>query len=154
MRRTERLDALYAELPTIECKGLCTASCGPILMTPIELGRIHKRIGHHLPMITAEPTSPDDLTCPLLEGGRCTVYDIRPLACRVWGVAEEMECPFGCKPSRLLTREESFEFLHRAEQVGGTDRVGPGEKIFEVILDAERHGVPASQMLRDAAKPK
>lgn len=106
--RQERrhLDRLYASLPTIACKGLCADSCGPIAMTPAEFGRIAERTG-------SEPVA-TTMTCPLLANERCTVYDIRPTICRLWGVVESMPCPHGCVPSRWLGHIEGFRALGRA----------------------------------------
>jgi hypothetical protein len=40
------------------------------------------------------------LTCSALDGvGRCSVYEERPLLCRLWGAVEKMTCQFGCVPA-------------------------------------------------------
>jgi Fe-S-cluster containining protein len=59
----------------------------------------------------------DSLTCPYLEEERCTVYEVRPLICRLWGLVESMPCPWGCKPERYLTHEEGHELLARAAEI-------------------------------------
>lgn len=105
------LDRLYAELPTLDCKGLCAESCGPIVMSRVEWVRITDKVGH-------EPVGGPDLTCPLLAGERCTVYDIRPTICRLWGMVPAMPCPHGCVPSRPLTDLEGYEYLLRAGEIG------------------------------------
>jgi hypothetical protein len=104
------LDAMYAEMPTLDCQGKCAEACGPILMSRVEWERIEERgeVG---------PLGPD-LTCPLLDGERCSVYDIRPTICRLWGMVESMPCLWGCKPSRLLTDDEGGAFLERAGALG------------------------------------
>lgn len=105
------LDRLYAELPAIDCKRQCAESCGPIAMERVEWERICKRVGY-------EPRGNlATLDCPLLRDGLCSVYAIRPMICRLWGIVESMECPWGCKPERYLTREEGFEFLSRAREI-------------------------------------
>lgn len=106
-----RLDVLYAELPALDCKGLCAESCGPIRMSRAEWVRITDRLGH-------EPEALPDGTCPMLTDGRCSVYDIRPMLCRLWGIVEVMPCRFGCEPARPLTREEGYVFLERAAAIG------------------------------------
>lgn len=110
-RRAE-LEALYAELPSLSCRGLCTDSCGPISMSRIEWQRICRRSRSET--LTLLP----DMTCPMLDDGRCSVYDIRPMICRLWGLVETMTCPWGCKPDRYLTHEEGGEFLRRAMEIG------------------------------------
>jgi Fe-S-cluster containining protein len=67
--------------------------------------------------------------CPKLNGlGLCTVHDERPLICRLWGVVENMPCPHGCTPTRMLTVAEGAAIVTRAEQLAGpwcdTDKPG------------------------------
>lgn len=95
----------WLKVPSIECKGLCVDSCGPIIMSGLEADRIDKENGR---TITYDP---DTLKCSELADGRCGIYDDRPLICRMWGVAEEMPCVFGCVPERTLSREEGRALL-------------------------------------------
>jgi Fe-S-cluster containining protein len=101
------LETIYAALPKLACKGLCQDSCGPIGLTELEARRIEKRF-HRLPVLSAE------LCCSLLVNGRCDVYPLRPLICRLYGLAEHMRCPHGCAPERLLTMAEANALLARA----------------------------------------
>lgn len=108
------LDALYAELPSINCQGHCWTSCGPVRMSRVEWARILRRRPE------ATMMRPDGM-CPLLTPGhRCGVYSNRPMLCRLWGLVEEMPCVYGCVPEngRLLSTEEGFEFLRRANELG------------------------------------
>lgn len=106
------LDSLYAELPTLDCKGLCSNSCGPVFMSRLEWKRITDKLGR-------EPKGGADLTCPMLTCmGRCSVYDERPMLCRLWGLVESMPCVYGCKPERVLTDDEGHELLRRAAEAG------------------------------------
>lgn len=75
--RAAVLDAIYAELPTIECQGHCQESCGPFPPFPAEQDRLLYQYGRS-PGI-------EHWTCPLLVAGRCRAYEIRPLLCRLWG---------------------------------------------------------------------
>jgi hypothetical protein len=112
-RRTdERLEALYATLPTIDCQRHCYDSCGPIETSVRERQRIEQRAG---PLTCGLGAS-----CSMLRENRCGVYEIRPLICRLWGVVETMRCPYGCKPEpRYLTSEEGARLLIEADQIGG-----------------------------------
>ncbi len=108
-RALEELARLYAGLPTVECRGYCAAACGPILMSRLEWGRIERKV----PKGRLDPAT---LVCPMLDdAGRCTVYARRPLVCRLYGVAEGMECPFGCVPTRRLTKVEAFELMRKVQ---------------------------------------
>jgi len=80
-------------------------------MSRVEWQRIIEAVGH-------EPIGSEDLTCPLLSDGRCTVYEIRPTICRLWGMVDAMPCVFGCQPTRLLSRDQGYEFLERAGRIG------------------------------------
>lgn len=109
----QRLDALYETLPTIECKGLCQESCGPIGMTTVEFRRI-------LESTEIVPSIDGQGTCLLLVDGKCSVYEVRPTICRLWGITRGMECPFGCIPTpRYLTREEGFKILGKVDKATG-----------------------------------
>jgi hypothetical protein len=82
------------------CKGLCAESCGPIEASQAER-RLLTSHGVRLPSIEdalMDMLAGGDGNCPALKDGRCTVYDVRPTICRLWGVVEGMPCPWGCKP--------------------------------------------------------
>lgn len=108
-----QLDALYAELPSMVCKGLCADRCETTLtMSVRERSRLKE---HHVG---------EAHNCPMFKGGRCKAYEHRPMFCRLWGMTEDMRCPHGCEPSRLLTAKEGAEMLHRADEIGGKGRHG------------------------------
>jgi Fe-S-cluster containining protein len=108
------LDALYAELPRIDCVGLCRDTCGPIDMSRAERQRI-ARAGVDIPagsLITYD--------CPALTMlGQCSVYKIRPLICRIWGLTKRLHCNYGCRPSRWLTEPEAYTLIARAYDISG-----------------------------------
>lgn len=100
------LDAIYAEVPALECQGLCHQSCGPLPVDGPERRRVQDRHGVTLGL---------DWTCSALTMlKRCSVYEDRPLICRLWGVVESMPCPWGCRPERTLTDAEGHALLARA----------------------------------------
>jgi Fe-S-cluster containining protein len=107
--REQRLAAIYARIPTIQCRGLCQDACGPIAMTALEAAQMEQAHGGPLP-----PFAPSQLCCPLLNAaGRCTVYAARPLICRLWGVVERMPCEHGCRPSRPLSDMEAYLLMQQ-----------------------------------------
>lgn len=109
-----QLRQLYRQVPKLECKGLCEHSCGPIAMTTLEARRIETKIGRPIGAVDAE------LRCPLLtDDGRCSVYELRPLICRMWGASVGMECPHGCVPTRWLSKVEGAYLVARCEEIGG-----------------------------------
>lgn len=110
--KRRKLDELYATLPTVDCKGLCHECCGPVLMSREEWVRIKQRLGR-------TPVGRADLRCPMLTAdNKCSVHDIRPTICRLWGAVPEMPCPHGCKPSRVMPKAEQAEAIHRAAAIG------------------------------------
>jgi Fe-S-cluster containining protein len=106
-----KLEEFYKSLPTVNCKGLCQESCGPIAMTEFEYDRLMEKAKNPLTI------SDDDGTCSMLKDGRCSVYEVRPLICRLWGLTKEMECPHGCVPTRWISRAEGFELLTKAHEL-------------------------------------
>lgn len=107
------LEALYAKLPQLECKGDCADICKTVLVMSLkERARIEEAHGP----VTCDAEG----WCSMFENRRCKAHAIRPLICRLWGMTELMKCPYGCKPEpRYLTARESLAFLMYAEHVGG-----------------------------------
>lgn len=109
----ERIEALYAQLPKIECQGLCSDSCGPISMSVRERARIQRAAGKDV-------TCGERASCSMLtEDRRCGVYEIRPMICRIWGLTRSMRCHYGCRPERWLSDEEAVRLLAETDLIGG-----------------------------------
>lgn len=104
------LDALYAAVPPMRnCKGLCHHSCSSVMMAEVERDRIRARHGVTVPDGAFELERPGG-RCPALNiFGRCTVYEDRPLVCRLWGTIPDMECPHGCEPVGGMLSAETGE---------------------------------------------
>lgn len=131
VREARRVES---SLPRMNCKGLCQECCGPIGMTQFEWRRIVERLGRE-PVETKEmplrassgqtvardavitlPPGPN-LECPMLKDGRCSVYDIRPMICRLWGMTRTMQCPHGCTPERWISDREGFELMDKMQKI-------------------------------------
>lgn len=116
----EQLQALYAELPTIVCRGLCDGACGPVMVSRLEVEQLGAPLTFHA----------RTLRCVFLtDDRRCVAYDQRPMICRVYGMSRGLPCAHGCVPDRWLTEAEGREFVARAMTIGGgmvvPDRAGP-----------------------------
>ncbi len=99
---TDTIQDLWAEVVDVGCKGLCEDSCGPIGASPVELRMLAWRgvvPGDPMEALEAYLDGGPVESCPALVDGRCSVYEIRPLVCRLWGSVEEMPCPHGCVPA-------------------------------------------------------
>jgi Fe-S-cluster containining protein len=118
-KQIDALDALYAELPKVDCKGACWDSCSAIQMTPLE----HRRTEAAGVAIPDQNADTDGLgVCPALTPlHQCGVYQVRPLVCRLWGAMQTASCPFGCRPvdGELLTDEQAHEFMARVCDISG-----------------------------------
>ena len=91
----KKIKALYAEIPSFSCIEGCVECCGPVLFTQEEWKRVKDK---------RKATSMD---CPYSLNGRCDIYADRPFICRLYGAAEDLKCPHGCGPEKLLTAEKS-----------------------------------------------
>jgi uncharacterized protein len=127
--QTEReLARIYAEIPAMNCKQLCQECCGPIPATRLEFNRMVDAFGstpeHRELRVKAESGQDagnhvyiNCVTCPMLRDGKCSVYDVRPLICRLWGTTQRLRCPFGCTPQRWLSDRDAFKLIERARKL-------------------------------------
>jgi Fe-S-cluster containining protein len=120
---TTPIELVWAEIPDVHCKGLCTESCGPIGASPVEIRMLSERgielenVEDALFNVVIGRQEPND--CPALVDGRCSVYDVRPTVCRLWGAVGEMPCPYGCEPAGgRLSSSTGRQILKRSIQVG------------------------------------
>jgi Fe-S-cluster containining protein len=112
----DALEALYAELPAMQCQGLCSDSCFSLVQTPLERDYVANRTGVQLQLVQTPPTA-----CKALGMlGTCTVYEVRPLICRLWGMTAGMRCQYGCQPEGgFLSAQQVYEYLARAAELAG-----------------------------------
>lgn len=118
----DSLERIYRAVPAVACKGLCAESCGPIDMSAEERRRIDARGVRILPLEELIPVvlaGGDIGHCPALVDDRCSVYEDRPLICRLWGAVESMPCPHGCEVTPgLLVDTGAQALIQRSIKVG------------------------------------
>ena len=116
-----KLEELYKKIRPIECKGLCHPSCTIVPAAKAEIKRARDRMHGKNPFnpINAirelEKSSGKIPSCAALKENRCSIYTARPAICRLYGVAEGLECEFGCEPKNKLTRQEA-NIPHKAHK--------------------------------------
>lgn len=121
MTKSASLNAIYAKIPNIQCKGLCHETCSMIIASRIESKIAKKSLGK-TPFLTlpkaVELTATGVISpCSALKNNRCSIYDIRPSICRLYGVAEGLLCQFGCVPERVLTDREARNIMREIREL-------------------------------------
>jgi len=119
-KKIRKLEAIYARIPTLDCKGCCHSACTVIGCSQLEDLRIMKETGKDI-VCTIEDiilATQGHMPCIFLDKNkRCEIYPVRPAICRLFGVAEGLECPHGCKPKKMLIRREAHEILTEIERL-------------------------------------
>lgn len=133
------LDALYAELPEVACKGLCYSHCvkDTIEFSPIERQRVERETG-----VRVASSKPKGVPCAALDRGRCSVHSVRPTICRLFGAADGMRCEHGCLPSRWLTDQAMMRYLCEAMRIGQHPMFGEREVEFLTEMTGDREVAP------------
>jgi len=116
------LREIYASVPATTCKGLCTDQCTVIPIAKVEREAIEKLTGRRvktLPQVdNLVMRTADDGSCRYLRRGRCSIYQVRPLICRLYGAAVGLECQHGCRPvAGLLSRDAAGDLIGRLMQL-------------------------------------
>lgn len=97
MSEREKLQELYAQIPSFKCKEGCTDCCGFIMFSKREWQKIPKKFH-----------KPECIACPYSANGACEIYEDRPFICRLYGTVDtpRLRCPHGCAPEKMLTEAE------------------------------------------------
>lgn len=109
MNIEKEIKKLYAKIPEFECLEGCTGCCGPVPFSKWEWDRIKDK---------RKATGFD---CPYINCGKCEIYDKRPLLCRLFGTVEDLRCPYGRRPDKLLSKKEGQEIMNRYFELMKTD---------------------------------
>ncbi len=93
------IQKLYDKIPSFRCKEGCTRCCDNwVQFAPEE----ERRCGGFEFLAEA---------CPKLGDGGCSVYENRPLICRLFASSQIMPCPYGYGPETPLSEEETKAIL-------------------------------------------
>lgn len=56
-------------------------------------------------------------SCGALKDNKCSIYTARPAICRLYGVAEGLECPFGCVLKTKISKQEAYSIIREIRDV-------------------------------------
>jgi len=121
MSKLKKLEAIYKKIPDIDCKGLCYESCTIVPAAKIEIKRAKSRMGGKNPFnpIAAikglQEKVPHVPSCAALKDKKCSIYTARPAICRLYGVADGLDCPFGCQPKKKISKQEAYAIVRETE---------------------------------------
>jgi uncharacterized protein len=90
------VERLRERIPSFDCVAGCHDCCGPVTTSSEEMSR--------LPVKTdaEHDAALNDLNCVHLGPKGCTVYEERPLICRLFGTTPRMACPNGRRPEVMI----------------------------------------------------
>ena len=91
MNLLEKLRKKFSKKDYIDC-GVCSDCCGPLLMTNQEKKEIHELL---VKKWIKWPVGGWWVTCEFLVDGKCSIYEKRPMICRLFGYlkTEHTTCP-------------------------------------------------------------
>jgi Fe-S-cluster containining protein len=114
MDATVRLHILADQLmPDMRCDKGCDFCCTIAAASTIEYDRVLAYAEAH----NIKPLR-QGVLCPWYQAGRCYVYPVRPLVCRVFGHAPELICPHGYNTNAPHAALARLRRLHRATRRG------------------------------------
>lgn len=124
-QRERAIRRFYERIPehALTCRGLCHDSCGAIGYSEAEARHIAYQ--HGSPPLAngftrGEFTQPDDIMCDkLTPTKRCSIYEDRPLICRVYGLLRALRCTHGCVPSEWMSDDDVASLLLGLEAIEG-----------------------------------
>ena len=105
----QELKELYAKIPEFECIPGCTECCGPIPVSDVECAEIGCKNTHLLPLKYGK------FDCAYSTEKGCAIYEKRPLMCRLFGTTQDLACPKGRQPKKMLSETEALEIMSGLE---------------------------------------
>ncbi|MFZ3152793.1 YkgJ family cysteine cluster protein [Pseudomonas sp.] len=93
---SRRIDQLRLQIPSFACVPGCHDCCGPVTASSEEMSRLPvKSAAEHAAALA-------EYNCVHLGPQGCTVYDQRPLICRLFGTTPSLPCPRGQAPEQMI----------------------------------------------------
>ncbi|MET3453783.1 YkgJ family cysteine cluster protein [Pseudomonas kilonensis] len=111
---SQKIRTLRQQIPTFECVPGCHDCCGPVTTSPEEMARLPRKTR------AEQDAALKALDCVHLGPNGCTVYDERPLICRLFGTTATLPCPNGRRPVELIhprVEKQIHEYMASTRQV-------------------------------------
>ncbi|RMO75501.1 hypothetical protein ALQ35_100066 [Pseudomonas fluorescens] len=111
---SQKISALRRQIPSFECVPGCHDCCGPVTTSPEEMSRLPRKTA------AEQDAAMDELNCVHLGPNGCTVYDERPLICRLFGTTKTLPCPNGRGPVELIhprVEKQIHDYMASTRQV-------------------------------------
>ncbi|WP_338800324.1 YkgJ family cysteine cluster protein [Pseudomonas sp. RSB 5.4] len=111
---SQKIRNLRQQIPSFECVPGCHDCCGPVTTSPEEMARLPRKTR------AEQDAAMDELNCVHLGPNGCTVYEERPLICRLFGTTKTLPCPNGRGPVELIhprVEKQIFEYMASNRQV-------------------------------------
>ena len=101
-----QISYLRRQIPGFACEPGCHDCCGPVTASAEELARLPvKSVAEHDAALA-------EFNCVHLGPQGCTVYEERPLICRLFGTTPSLPCPRGRGPEEPVAAEVEQQ-VHR-----------------------------------------
>ncbi|WP_122333948.1 YkgJ family cysteine cluster protein [Pseudomonas amygdali] len=110
----QKISDLRRQIPSFECVPGCHDCCGPVTTSPEGMSRLPRKTA------AEQDAALDELNCVHLGPQGCTVYDERPLICRLFGTTESLPCPNCRRPVELIhprVEKQIHEYMASTRQV-------------------------------------
>ncbi|MFJ4383154.1 YkgJ family cysteine cluster protein [Pseudomonas sp. NPDC089408] len=83
-------------IPSFECVPGCHDCCGPVTTSAEEMARLPRKTQ------AEQDAALERLDCVHLGPNGCTVYEERPMICRLFGTTPQLACPRGRGPEPMI----------------------------------------------------
>jgi Fe-S-cluster containining protein len=122
----DKLLTLREGIPTFECIEGCSDCCSLAFFTDVERSRIVAAGG-------LMRDQADDMDCRYLVDHKCSIYQERPLICRLFGASTALPCPHGRGPAKPLTEAEfDARMVAYRRDVGDDCYTNLGGEVLEI----------------------
>lgn len=99
-------------IPKHNCQN-CGSCCGPVPITVQEQKTIQAYVDKNKPSINKQY---DFLDCKFRVNHACSIYSVRPIVCRLFGVTKGLACPYGntheIDGAPFISKEKSVGLLN------------------------------------------